>query len=134
MESDAELRWRIDSFAHAADSDLAVGEEALQQQLREVLASSGKVVQLMVESALAPGQVRMCSKLFSCFLLWCVAFYRQGADSMMQDASSHLGGWFQRQRAACGVPLRASVACLALLWRSCLIQHVLFLRMLGCLV
>lgn len=57
-ESTAQLSHTIDSFAQATDADLAIGQQALQGQLREVLASSARSVQLLVGSSFKAALVR----------------------------------------------------------------------------
>ena len=56
-ESDSQLSRTIDAFAQAADADVATGQQALQAQLRDILLSSGKVVQILAASAFAPALV-----------------------------------------------------------------------------
>lgn len=58
-ESTAQLSHTIDSFAQATDADLSIGQQALQAQLREVLASSAKSVQLLVGSSFVAALVRV---------------------------------------------------------------------------
>ena len=50
-QSSAELSHIVDTFAAATDADLATGQQALQSQLREVLASTAKSIQLVVGGA-----------------------------------------------------------------------------------
>jgi hypothetical protein len=74
-ESDAELSHTIDSFAQASDADLATGQQALQAQLREVLASSQKTVQMLVGSAVL---VR------SCLFPFCAPVFRRPAGQALR--------------------------------------------------
>ncbi len=78
-ESDATLSRVIDSFAQASDADLAVGQQALQAQLRNVLAASGKSVQMLVGSSLANVVVRAYSGRGACSFSFptCVAGFLQ---------------------------------------------------------